>query len=148
MASKRAAVTGIAMLGVLLWTRLEYAPGYLYFFDNANFALSMIRFDPGLHQPQPPGYPLFVALLKVVHLFVSDANICLIIAGLLGSAVGLFLVWKWATEMFGATAGVIAAVLLLFHPVFWYSAIANPVRTFLVVIGSAVAIACWRALNA
>src|SRR5579885_584151 len=48
-------------------TRWLAAPKYLYYFDSANFALSLEHFDPALHQPQPPGYPLFVGLIRVIH---------------------------------------------------------------------------------
>jgi hypothetical protein len=128
-------------------SRLLYAPPYLYFFDNANFALAIDRFDPGLHQPQPPGYPLFVALLKLLHRFLPSANHSLIAAGLIGSAAGLVLVWLWAARMFGERAAWAAAALLLFNPVFWVAGVANPVRTFLVVIAAACAIASWRSMT-
>ena len=30
--------------------------------DSINFALGLRHFDPALHQPHPPGYPVFIAL--------------------------------------------------------------------------------------
>jgi hypothetical protein len=132
---------------VLLWSRLIDRPPYLYYFDNASFALSIEHFDPRLHQPQPPGYPLFVALLKTLHVFVQDPNRILIISGLLGSGVGLLLIWLWADRMFGRAAAWAATALLLLHPVFWTAGIGNPVRTFLVVIAGATAILGWAAMT-
>jgi hypothetical protein len=39
--------------------------------DSVNFALAIHRFDPAVHRPHPPGYPVFVALTrlsaKVMH---------------------------------------------------------------------------------
>jgi hypothetical protein len=136
---------GIAI--VLLWSRLAERPHYLYYFDNANFALSIDHFDPRLHQPQPPGYPLFVALLKALHMFVQDPNRILIVAGLLGSGVGLVSIWIWTNWMFGRRAAWAATALLLVHPVFWTAAIANPVRAFQVVIAGATAIFSWAGLT-
>ena len=144
----RVAMASAAALLVLIASRLRYAPPYLYFFDNANFALAIDHFDPGLHQPQPPGYPLFVSLLKALNLFLHSANHSLIAAGLVGSAAGLVLVWFWAAQMFGERAGWAAGALLLVNPVFWVAGDANPVRTFLVVIAGACAAVSWRCFTA
>src|SRR5678815_5210744 len=39
--------------------------------DSINFALGLHHFDPALHQPHPPGYPVYIALgrvtLAVIH---------------------------------------------------------------------------------
>ena len=135
------------VVAVLLWSRLIDRPPYLYYFDNANFALAMEHFDPRLHQPQPPGYPLFVALLDTLHLFMRDANSTLVLAGLLGSCAGLVSIWLWSDRMFGRTAAWAATALLLLHPVFWTAGIGNPVRTFLVAIAGVTAIFSWAALT-
>jgi hypothetical protein len=140
------AFAGAVVLVVL--SRLIYAPPYLYFFDNANFALSIDHFDPTLHQPQPPGYPLFVFLLKAIHVFLSSANHDLIVAGLVGTVVGLSLVWLWAAQMFGPRSAWAASGLLAAHPVFWVAGAANPVRTFLVIIVAAVSSLGWRCMTA
>jgi hypothetical protein len=137
----------VIVAAVLLWTRLIDRAPYLYYFDNANFALSIDHFDPRLHQPQPPGYPMFVALLRALHFFIADPNRILIVAGLLGSSLGLVLIWMWTDRMFGRQAAWAATGLLLLHPAFWTAAIANPVRTFLVVIAGVTAIAAWNAMT-
>jgi len=41
---------------------LPYLPQSLEDIDTINFALGMRHFDPALHQPHPPGYPLYIAL--------------------------------------------------------------------------------------
>ncbi len=68
---------------------------------------------------------------------------CVLLAGLAGSLAAVALVWQWAAAMFGEPAGVLAALLLAVHPVFWCAGVLNPVRTFLALV-AAVAIAAWR----
>src|SRR5215472_15099557 len=51
---------GVLLLTTVVASRLPLAPRHLITFDEINFALAIERFDPGTHQPQPPGYPLFV----------------------------------------------------------------------------------------
>jgi hypothetical protein len=146
--SRRAAVSWFVLLtAFLLWSRLVYAPAFLYFFDNVNFALSIERFDPSAHQPQPPGYPLFVALLKLLNVLFRDPRRDLEAAGLIGSAAGLALVWLWTSHLFGRAAAWIAAALLAANPIFWMAGIVNPVRTFLVVIAAASGALAWNALT-
>ena len=48
---------------------LAYVAAHLFFLpqslediDSINFALGLRHFDPALHQPHPPGYPLYIAL--------------------------------------------------------------------------------------
>ena len=142
-----AALLCVLTASALVVSRLIDRPRYLYYFDNVNFALAIKHFDPRLHQPQPPGYPLFVALLKLLNGLFHDPNRALIISGLIGSALGLAFLWIWASGMFGKPAGWIAVALLIAHPVFWLAGIANPVRTFLVVIVAASAALGWRSLT-
>src|SRR3954463_12709023 len=49
----------IVIFGLFLFTRIPAMSQYLSI-DNANLAFSLDKFDPRPHQPQPPGYPLFV----------------------------------------------------------------------------------------
>jgi hypothetical protein len=145
--SRRGAVLAAACAAAfLIASRVVFTPTYLSYFDNINFALAIEHFDPAAHQPQPPGYPLFVALLKILNPFLRDPRRDLQIAGLIGSGAALWLVWLWASRMFGRRAGWMAGGLLLVHPVFWIAGVANPVRTFLPVIAGAAAVLSWQSL--
>lgn len=54
-----------ALAGVFLAAHLAFLPPTLEDIDSINFALGVRDFDVGLHQPHPPGYPVFIALGKV-----------------------------------------------------------------------------------
>ena len=140
-----AAGGGIA--AILIASRLFLAPKYLYHFDSVNFALALTDFDPLEHQPQPPGYPLFVLLARVIYRAVSSPQMALVLTGILGSLAGMFLVWRVGRDMFGDRAGLCAALLLLFHPAFWFSGLTNQVRVFLVAGTAATMLAVWRSLS-
>jgi 4-amino-4-deoxy-L-arabinose transferase-like glycosyltransferase len=131
----------------LVATRWPLAPRYLYYFDSANFALALEHFDPALHQPQPPGYPLFVGLTRLIHLFVLSAERVFLIAGLLAAAAAVALIFTLAREMFGNPAGVLSAALLASNPVFWFGGITNQIRLFLAVSALAVSWMAWRAVR-
>jgi hypothetical protein len=131
----------------LVATRWPLAPHYLYYFDSANFALALDNFNPALHQPQPPGYPLFVGLTRLIHLFVLRPEHVFLIAGLLAACGAVVLIRLLARELFGAPAGMLAAALLASNPVFWFGGITNQVRVFLAVSALAAALLGGRALQ-
>src|SRR5579872_3825518 len=137
IAEREKCVSAPAWIGALVLflaaTRWALAPRYLYYFDSANFALSLERFNPALHQPQPPGYPCFVLLIRLIHLWIPNAERVLLIAGLLAAAAATILIRLLAREVFGAPAGMLAAALLASNPVFWFAGITNQIRLFLAV---------------
>lgn len=136
-----------ALSGVIAATRIPLAPKYLYYFDSVNFALALEEFNPTLHQPQPPGYPLHVAVLRMMRPVISEPERLFIAVGLLASVFAVALLWWLGELMFSPRAGIAAALLLAAHPVFWMACLSNQVRLWLAVGAAGVGIACWRALS-
>jgi dolichyl-phosphate-mannose-protein mannosyltransferase len=139
-------VLGAAVVLVFI-TRWPLMPPHLFSFDSVNFAFSLSDFDPRRNQPQPPGYPLFVLEARALKpLFPTPEHVFfflqIVISGL---AVGLL--FLLARAMFSAPVAVIAGMLLLFHPVFWYSGLTSPLRPHLALGSVLVAYLCWRSLH-
>ena len=110
-------------------------------------ALALQDFDPARHQPQPPGYPLFVAEARIFQQVFRTPErtfeaIKIVICSL--SVALLFLLGK---RMFSVQAGAIAAILLFVNPVFWYSSITSPLRPHLALVSILVAYFCWRTVT-
>jgi 4-amino-4-deoxy-L-arabinose transferase-like glycosyltransferase len=141
------ATVAFALIILLVLTRLPLAPEYLYHFDSVNFALALDEYNPALHRPQPPGYPLFVAVAWLLHLAIPSAESTLVAAGLLASAAALVLLWRLGVEMFNSNAGLLAAALLIFNPPFWFGALTNQVRLYLAFCSIGLALLAWRALR-
>jgi 4-amino-4-deoxy-L-arabinose transferase-like glycosyltransferase len=117
-------------------------------FDDINFALAIGHFNPAQHQPQPPGYPLFVGLLKIGALFVPKVEYLFLAVALLASLLALVFLWAIGDRLLGKPLGLIAALLLLFHPTFWFAALTNPIRLFLAAGATAVALCLLQACGA
>ncbi|MBL8217495.1 MAG: glycosyltransferase family 39 protein [Bryobacterales bacterium] len=128
-------------------SRILLAPRYLYHFDAANFALAIEEFNPALHQPQPPGYPLFVGMLRLLHAVLLDPQHSLIAAGVVGSGLALLLLKLLGDRMFGSPAGALAVAAMVFHPAFWFGGVTNQVRVWMAVCSVAVALLAWRAMQ-
>src|ERR1044071_6285830 len=58
----------LALFGILIVaSRAPLAPGQLFTFDDVNLVYSIGHFDIRASQPHPPGYPLFVMELRLLH---------------------------------------------------------------------------------
>jgi hypothetical protein len=141
-----AALLGASILSVLV-TRLPLAPQHLYSFDSVNMALAIEEFDPAKNQPQPPGYPFFVAEARIVQeIFRTPERtfeaIKIVICGL--SVALLYLLGR---RMFSVQAGAVAAILLFVNPVFWFSSLTSPLRPHLALVSILVAYFCWRTVT-
>jgi len=139
--------TVLAIGALLVCSRWMLAPAYLYYFDSVNFALALEDFDPAQHQPQPPGYPLFVAFSRVLHALAPAPEQTFLLTGILMSALALLLLFKTGQQLFSRRAGLIAVLLLLFNPAFWLGGITNQVRVCLAAGSCAVALLAWRSLE-
>ncbi len=149
-APSKSAQAGLFTAFLLLFivcTRWATAPRQLYYFDSANFALSLEHFDPALHQPQPPGYPLFVLLIRVIHLWIPNAEQVMLVAGLLAAAAGTLLIRELATDLFDRQAGTLAATLFASNPVVWFAGVTNQIRLFLALAAITISLLAWRALR-
>jgi 4-amino-4-deoxy-L-arabinose transferase-like glycosyltransferase len=123
------------------------APKYLYYFDSVNFALAIDEFNPAKHQPQPPGYPLFVGLLRLLHLVLPRAEHVLIAAGILVAAAAAMLLWRLTKEMYGDCAALLALAGFLLTPPCWLGGVTNQVRLSLALYSAGVAWVAWRTLS-
>ncbi len=136
------AVVGLATLAVL--ARWGERARYLMSWDSHTFAIALTDYDVnGLH-PHAPGYPVYVALGRLVFALLPDANDAYILLSLLFTAASLALAYDLGRRLAGRAVALAAVVLLLASPlVFAHSVTANVYSADL--LGStAVAWLAWR----
>jgi hypothetical protein len=136
----------IVVFALLLLTRIPAMASYLSI-DNVNLALSLEKFDPRIHQPQPPGYPFFVFLGRLINLVARDAERTFVAISLIVCALCLAASFVLARRMFSPWAGYAAVLLLLVNPVFWHSSLDGPLRPHLALFSLLTAYCCWRCWN-
>lgn len=107
------------IFAVCVLTRLPFTSGLLYNMDSVQFALALDHFDVALHQPQPPGYFLYVTVGRLARLFIPDDNTALIAVSMLASGITAAMVYAMARRMYGHAAGMTAAAIAITSPLFW-----------------------------
>jgi dolichyl-phosphate-mannose-protein mannosyltransferase len=136
----------IVIFALLLFTRIPAMASYLSI-DNVNLAFSLEKFDPRVHQPQPPGYPFFVLFGRIVNVIFQNAERTFAAISLIVTALCLPLAYLLGKRMFSKWAGGAAVFLLLVNPVFWHSSLDGPLRPNLALFSLLTAYCCWRCWN-
>jgi hypothetical protein len=94
----------VAAVGLLLVVAALHwggVPRSIWEFDESFFAMGVEQYQPLLHHPPPPGYPVYMAFAKAVALFTRDAFQALVVTSILGLIAGLvtwFLALRELTE--------------------------------------------------
>lgn len=142
---RRWALTFLLFFLLAAATRAPLAPEFLYHFDSVNYALALDNFNPVRHQPQPPGSPFFVLLLRLLRLLVLTPERALLFVGLLAAAGSATFLAALAEQIFSPRAARAASLLLLFHPALWFAGLTNQARTFLALASTGAAFLAFRA---
>ena len=120
----RLRLAGLAL--VFLAFHLPYLPASLEDLDSINFALGVRHFDVARHQPHPPGYPLFIAVAKVVHALVPSEATALGLVSVVSATLGIVAIAALFRRLdAGASAdrwSIAAAAVAVTSPLYWFTA--------------------------
>ncbi len=111
--------TTLILAIAVIATRLPFTSKYLFNMDSVQFALATGKFDVALHQPQPPGYFLYVMMGRFFLLFTKDENTAFVAISILFSVLTVIGVYYLAKEVFDKESAVAAAAIAITSPVFW-----------------------------
>src|ERR1041384_8187560 len=92
-------VMAVALSVLTMLSRLPYRARLLYNWDAVQFALALTEYDVVKHQPHPPGYILYVALGRLVHVLTGDAPGAYVVLAVLFSGAGTFVVYPLASAV-------------------------------------------------
>ncbi len=111
-------ILAATLVFMLKW---QHRSHLLSWWDSAQFALAMERFNVLEHRPHPPGYPLYILCGKILTYFTHSPNLSFVLIGLLLSSIAAVLILKLVREMKGNSAvGWLAAGLYAFAPLTIY----------------------------
>ncbi|PYR36409.1 MAG: hypothetical protein DMF90_10225, partial [Acidobacteria bacterium] len=116
-----------ALIALFVGSHLWFLPRSLEDIDSINFAFGVRDFDVARHQPHPPGYPVFIAVARVLRPLVPGELQALSVASALAAGLALagmlrlfpFLNTGPESEPAARTATVLAAAC----PLFWLTSV-------------------------
>ncbi|MDY7041608.1 MAG: DUF2723 domain-containing protein, partial [Chloroflexota bacterium] len=117
---KRDTVIAVVLAVGTVLSRWPFQINILNNHDAVNYALALEHFDMRLHQPQPPGYPLYVLLGRAFNLVLHDHLAALVWLSTVFSGLAVVAIYLAGREMFGRRVGFIAALLLVTSSLFWF----------------------------
>ncbi len=110
-----AAVLFVSLASLFALTRSRWLDD----FDSVNFALALPDFDVTQHQPHPPGYPIYVAAGKLVHLVIGDHAAALTLVSSLAGAAVAAMFYILARRQLNWPLALAATVIMALSPLFW-----------------------------
>jgi len=127
MSRKSLFLFGILLATFIIYSRQIFRFPFLYSWDSVQFALSIKEYDVSIHQPHPPGYIFYSAILKAVDYFINDPNVTLIALNIAFTVIGCFflflLVFQSLQNIDLKTRLLLscgAAVLYATNPINWF----------------------------
>jgi hypothetical protein len=112
-------LAALAVYGVLLFVFRPLDP---FEWDEVLFQRALDHYDVASHSPHPPGYPLYVAIGRVVRFLVGNPQLALQLVGIASALAALALTWLLARRL-GAPrrAATLAAAVLAAVPGFIFN---------------------------
>ena len=109
---------GLAVYGLALWV---WRPATPFEQDEVLFLRALDRYDVAKHAPHPPGYPLYVAVGKVVRWAVGTPESALELVAVAASLATLAGAWLLARRLgAGRPAATLAAAVTATVPTFLF----------------------------
>jgi hypothetical protein len=116
---QRAMLICVAVVCAL--TRFLAISRSIWDWDEALFALGMRGYDVTLHHPHPPGFPVYIALAKLVRFLAPSDFRALQTINVIAAMLVFPAVYYFARSLrFRFTISVLAGALFAFFPNVWY----------------------------
>lgn len=129
-------------------SRLPFRASIPYGLDSIQYVLAVEHFDVHLHQPQPPGYFLFVMFARLCDRLIREPNQSFILMNVIFSGLAVGTVFLLGREIFDTLGGACSALLMATSPLVWHHgevALSNMADCFFVCL---LAWLCWRSSQA
>lgn len=104
------------LAALCLLTRTAFLGRWPEAWDSVNFLLALERFDVPAGQPHFPGYPVYIAVARILLPFTGDPATALILAGGIGSSLAVFFLHRLTARLFGPRAALAAGLLAIANP--------------------------------
>ncbi len=142
------AAIAAALALVTIAMRLPFRSHRVFNWDAVNFVLALHDYDVRLHHPHPPGYPVFIAMGRVLQLLLPDPNTALVAVAMLLSAGAVAALYWLGLTLWNRATGLVAALYLLCSVTFWTNGAVALAYTSLAFFSTLAALFAWQSHEA
>lgn len=128
---------------LILLTRLLFKSHYLYEWDSVHYALAIEKLDILWHQPHPPGYILYVFLLKISALIFENPINAIIMTNIFLSLFTLALTYSLTSKIFNQKTAVFACFVMTVNPLFWFYGCVPEIYISEAFVSILIGYMCW-----
>lgn len=96
--------------------RLLFRSNYLDDWDSVQFALAIKDYSIPLHQPHPPGYPIYVFFGRIVDIFINDPTKSLTFLSAFFGTISIIPVYLLAEKFFNKNVAILSSITLSLIP--------------------------------
>lgn len=132
------------ILGVV--TRLPFISRLFNYWDGVEFAIAIKRYSPQEGFPCPLSHFLYVMTVKAVDLFIKNPHTSFLIQSIIGNSLFVVVVYWIGRAIFGRLNGILAALIVLFAPWFWYYSITTVPSMFVGFFGGVSVLGFYYAM--
>ncbi len=144
---RRPAFLSLAALALYLLSRVPFFPDYPISFDALNYMRALEHMDVRLHQPQPPGYPLYILLGRAFLWVSGDPHRALLWLSALSGALAGWALYALGKCIYGQRAGLLAAFFLLSAPTVWFQSEVAAPYTLDLLASIGIALLAWETMQ-
>ncbi len=113
-------LTIIALLAVILFSRIPLLEKTPYEWDSVNLLLGVEGFDISQDRPHPPGYIGYTALGKSLNLLFHNPHLSLLILNIIFTLLLLWGIWLLGCSLVNRRAGILAVLIAAASPLTWF----------------------------
>lgn len=133
-------VTILAVLVVIsMATRLLFMGRHLDGWDSIDFALGLSDYDITCYQPHFPGYPVYMFLCRLVHLFTDNDTLALTVPGAVLGSAALVPLYYLTKRMFSEKVALLTVFIYIVNPLCWLQsekAMSDAVGLFFIILSA------------
>lgn len=89
---------------------------YLDEWDSVRFVLALTEYSIPLHQPHPPGYPVYIFLGRCAYFFLKNGQTAFIFLSVLFGSLSLIPTYYLGKNLFNEKIGILSALILSLTP--------------------------------
>src|SRR3982751_3568863 len=88
-----------------LISRIPFLEKFQSFWDGPQYTIGILHYSFALQTPAAPGYPYFIGLGKLFHVFIQDPHTSIVAVSVLASVLGAITLYIVGLKMFHRSVG-------------------------------------------